>query len=564
MANGPIYVKLANANGTLLCGVASIGEAGLQQRDKLRLAFGNGDTITSFATRAADHALEIAEANQWCIPQQAVAVACAYLIANAGLAGDFVEGGRNRPAQDTVWVDHNPPQNEDRRKTIQGFLTQDNLRAAATSLLVVKWNWFQTNHHVGQGEYSPFVRKYIRLAWQHLIGPEGRETQTTDDKIIAAMWICGHWASTHLALKVWGFDWEGSGELEIPDQPMPPLVVGTRWDNTSADGKRIIIPANTPEPQAEEMHSRARYYFDPAMIRERALLRYSGTGVLAQVYPYGCNQGWAHLYLILDTDLSIRKDSYPAGTRQVSTSCAAMKSFIRGNAPILTMIPQISDFIVATALMSAIPEQERPLYHIGGPYLTNQPRRDLRSPVLLGRAGMLVQACMVGSAMEKSPLFKADGKFLEAPDYDPNLLTQMKAFRSAQGRTAGANVAALLEHSETASGDMRSRAVLAGLTMGHEGDVLKNVVRKCMLESRAMNNQSTEITEDELNEELAAVEAEIERQRLRGQNVAAGIPPDGPEVDEGDAEADDNNDDNNFQEGEVFEDGGAHGGGPQE
>jgi len=522
-AAGNLYVRLAGANGSMMAGVASVGESGLPLADRLKLWYDSKDTITTMATRAADHADQIGIANSWTDHERVVAIASAYVIVNAGLAGEYDVSNHYKPAQCTEWVKHVPREGEEFRRYLKAALSEANLRAAATSLMVLKWNWFQTNHHTGQGEYSPFVKKYIKLAWNHLL--QGTGAATSDDRIIDIMWTCGHWASTHLCLHAWGFNWAGEVPQPVPNEPVPPFVKGQEWNKVDTTGRRFIIPAGMDADQAEEMYERARYYFDPTLIEERNNKRLEGSGVLTRVYPYGHARNWVHVHIDLDTDLEIRRDSFPAGTRQVSTAVAAIKCFVRGNSSIMVFIPKIEDFITAVALLDAIEEQQRPLYHMGGHYLTGQPRKHLRTNTLLGRAGMLVKACMEGSALAKSPLFRDNGKASEAEDFDVNLLSELKSFRMNQGKTAGTNVKALLEASTTATGEARHRAILTALQMGYHGEALRTITKRCMADARVARGESGTVDDDELNKELEQVQAGVEAAQAAAQDALA--PPEG-------------------------------------
>jgi len=310
----------------------------------------------------------------------------------------------------------------------------------------------------------------------------------------------------------------------MPQEDIPPLIDGQAWDHRDVTNRRFVIPATLSPEQRHEMHSRAKYYFSPNHVRERLDRRYPGTGCLTKVYPFGTDQNWVFLHLNLETDLALRQDSFPAGTRQVSTSCAAVKSFVKGNSSILVLIPGIEDFVTASAALSAIEPQKRPQYHMGASYLTGQPRLTLQTPTLLGRAGMLVQACMENTALGKSPMFRDGGKFSEADDFDPTLFAHLKAFRTQQGRTAGGNMTALLEESQGLTGDARQRAILTGiqLDLDHEGreGTLRNVVRKCLKEAKAARGLDVTVTDDEVTAELQAVADGIAAARDRGAAAA--------------------------------------------
>jgi len=480
------------------------------------------------ATRAAAHANEIGINKGWGEAERTIMVACAYLIVNAGLAGEFQVGATQRTAQASEWIQYTP--RAEHNKFISDCLTDLNFRAAGISLLAVKWNWYQTNHHTGQQDMSAFVKKYLTIAWGHLMGTEG--IACTEDQVKKVMWLCGHWASTHLMLKAWGFDWEGTTEIKTPTKDMPPLEPGVTWDQVDANGDRFVIPISLNQAQREEMWCRARHFFDFNMVEDRASKRFKGVGKLRRVYPYGYSENWVHQYLNLDTDLHLRRDSFPAGTRPIATSVAAVQSFLRGHSSILVLIDDLDDFVTSAAALDAIEEQSRPMFHMGAPYLTNRPRRMLKAPSLLGRAGMLVQACMEGTAMSRSPMFKPDGKCQDAPDYDPSRIQALRAYRHRMGSVGGEDVERLLKVTQSATGEARSRAVLTGLQMEYTGDRLKNVVRRCLSEAKVARGQSAEVSDQEVNKEFTEVVAEINAAKTAGREAVqaaheAAVPPGG-------------------------------------
>lgn len=516
--SGDIYVSLSDSNGTLLCGLTSIGEVGIQPNQRLKLYFDANESITTMASRAADHALELGKDLGYNAADKQIMVSCAYVIVNAGLAGEFEVGRTDRVAQATDWVKHKPTNSALNKQFIEAALTPVNIRAAATSLAAVKWNWYQTNHHIGQGGTTPFVRKYLDLAWGHFLGSDA--IATTQEQLDKVMWMCGHWASTGLVLNAWGFDWIGEEEQKLPLSKIPDLVPNTNWDELDVTGRRFLIPADLPAEPRKEMYNRAKHFFDANFVQDRIDRRFLGTGCLKRVYPYGIAQGWVHQTLTMDADLAIRRDSFPAGTRPVSTSVAAVGSFIKTNSSVLLMVPDLQDFIAASAALGAIEEQQRPMYHMGAMYLTGLPRRTLKLPSLLGRAGMLVQACMENSAMSRSPMFKEGGKCQDAEDFDNSRLQQLRAFRREQAATAGKDVKTLLEMTESVAGEARHRAILTGIQMDYKPHQLRNVVKRCLIEAKIARKDTTELTDAMIDEEVAHVVDGIKDAKAVGDAAA--------------------------------------------
>jgi len=75
----------------------------------------------------------------------------------------------------------------DLSETIKGIKDEDSQRAC-TLLGAMKVNFYQSNHHVGQKEFSGYLLKVVRVFWPNA-KPSGSD-------LYEILWIMGHWAST--------------------------------------------------------------------------------------------------------------------------------------------------------------------------------------------------------------------------------------------------------------------------------------------------------------------------------------------------------------------------------
>ncbi len=64
-----------------------------------------------------------------------------------------------------------------------------------TLMLATKLNWWMTNHHTGQGEFSPYIKKVIAAICPNWVEVEVKRWLHA---------IIGHWCSTHRILRLLG------------------------------------------------------------------------------------------------------------------------------------------------------------------------------------------------------------------------------------------------------------------------------------------------------------------------------------------------------------------------
>ena len=116
--------------------------------------------------------------------------------------------GFDDPAQDTRDMDQTEMDEAMRiaieSQTGDGWLktycTSENAGKALTLIVAAKFNWFTTNHHVGQGHASTFINKMAMNSHKMMQGTETSITEAAKD----AIWEVGHWASTHLCMNLMG------------------------------------------------------------------------------------------------------------------------------------------------------------------------------------------------------------------------------------------------------------------------------------------------------------------------------------------------------------------------
>lgn len=85
---------------------------------------------------------------------------------------------------------------KDEYNTLKAHADKEWVNKVFTAMLATKINWWQANHHYGQGGPSPFMRKVLEMLY-----PNSDPEEYAD-----ATYCAGHWISTHFALKVLGIE----------------------------------------------------------------------------------------------------------------------------------------------------------------------------------------------------------------------------------------------------------------------------------------------------------------------------------------------------------------------
>ncbi len=81
---------------------------------------------------------------------------------------------------------------------LKSYTTNDAVTRALSVCLATKINFFQTNHHTGQGEMSKFIQKGLNTLYPSLF--REAELKLVQDAVHRA----GHWMSTHVGLNALG------------------------------------------------------------------------------------------------------------------------------------------------------------------------------------------------------------------------------------------------------------------------------------------------------------------------------------------------------------------------
>lgn len=85
---------------------------------------------------------------------------------------------------------------DDDVKRVNGYLNDVNIRKALTIIVATKANWWQMNHHVGQGEVAGYVKKVLGIYFPGVIPSAAVEMAHT----------VGHWCSTLAILGLAGVE----------------------------------------------------------------------------------------------------------------------------------------------------------------------------------------------------------------------------------------------------------------------------------------------------------------------------------------------------------------------
>ena len=78
------------------------------------------------------------------------------------------------------------------------YCTSDLVGKALTLMVAGKFNWFQTNHHVGQGHATSFIIKIASATCPFMSNNENSISETAKH----AIWEISHWISTHLSMNL--------------------------------------------------------------------------------------------------------------------------------------------------------------------------------------------------------------------------------------------------------------------------------------------------------------------------------------------------------------------------
>jgi hypothetical protein len=81
---------------------------------------------------------------------------------------------------------------------LQSYTANDPIARALSVCLATKINFFQTNHHTGQGDMSSFVKKVLSTLYPMLF--KEAELKAVQDAVHSV----GHWMSTHVGLNALG------------------------------------------------------------------------------------------------------------------------------------------------------------------------------------------------------------------------------------------------------------------------------------------------------------------------------------------------------------------------
>ena len=81
---------------------------------------------------------------------------------------------------------------------LSSYCTPEQATNVLTIILATKFNWYTTNHHVGQSHATKYIVKAVTTTYRGAsTGPD-----TIHESIKDSVWKVGHWASTHLCLRV--------------------------------------------------------------------------------------------------------------------------------------------------------------------------------------------------------------------------------------------------------------------------------------------------------------------------------------------------------------------------
>lgn len=172
-----ISVTLPNINGSLEAGIAVGTDPSLSATLKLPIAGVNMEAALKNACAWAFCNFRGKEEKVHCL------YVCGAYIAIRGQLCQKV-GTTSDGDWDDRTVASDPTADE--IKKINEFLTEENIRRALTIIVATKANWWQMNHHVGQGEVAGYVKKVLGIYFPGAIPSSAVEMAHT----------IGHWCST--------------------------------------------------------------------------------------------------------------------------------------------------------------------------------------------------------------------------------------------------------------------------------------------------------------------------------------------------------------------------------
>jgi hypothetical protein len=192
---GNLKIDLPPMNGEFFAGVAQLSDQGLPIDKKLQLH--PGEDIHTVGVLSAAATIKHMTWNGVEAGLRILATAVFALI-QAGYIGfigarDSKDSGRTRGSD---FVDYGGPEiKQGDVDHVLNLIDKDLAGTVYTVFLATKYNWWVTNHHVGQGGNSPYIQKIlgITLRSEPLNIPEREATEIAH--------TIGHWGSTHLALR---------------------------------------------------------------------------------------------------------------------------------------------------------------------------------------------------------------------------------------------------------------------------------------------------------------------------------------------------------------------------
>jgi len=104
-------------------------------------------------------------------------------------------GASHQTQQGSDWINTvNEGPTQPHVQYVEGLLQEANYSPVMTLCLAAKYNWWTTNHHVGQGGWSPYVQKVACVLGEACV------TEPMKGTIHKA----GHWMGTHQGLRYFG------------------------------------------------------------------------------------------------------------------------------------------------------------------------------------------------------------------------------------------------------------------------------------------------------------------------------------------------------------------------
>jgi hypothetical protein len=138
----------------------------------------------------------------------------AYLAVSTGMVYNMQVGASPNIKRGSDWDDTgNDGPTEENVRTVETLLANANYSGVMTLCLATKYSWWTTNHHVGQGGWSPYVLKVARV-----LG-EGYATEAMKAHIHRA----GHWMGTHQGLRYFGI-YTPAKMQQVVEDPVAPVI----------------------------------------------------------------------------------------------------------------------------------------------------------------------------------------------------------------------------------------------------------------------------------------------------------------------------------------------------